>query len=147
MKTFLFISSILMSACASGISSVPNAETRKAEADAFSVSNVLQRSNELEGSMVRVEGFLLYGDDSIGLWTSQSDFLAVEQNLPPPNDERWKRCITIEVDTIKINRTLRRFDRRNVIISGRVQNLSDEDRSLWACSNTMIIAQSASLSS
>jgi hypothetical protein len=110
---------------------------------ALSVDAIIRGSDNLEGKIVTLNGFLRFGDDSHNIWSDQKTLSYVENSVFYSRDPIWSRCITLfEIDGFRTN--LLYLDRRYVTITGvlhRAVPVAD-DVNLGSCSSLGISPRS-----
>lgn len=110
------------------------------------VDDILKSARALEGTQVKVRGFLRFGDDTQNLWTSKDAYSAVSGHFVPPDSPLWNHCVSL-LDTKELRAALLRYDRLDVIVRGRVTRHRREngDIAFESCSDVGISVTSVTL--
>ena len=80
---------------------------------------VTQETRRLVGKEVLVEGYLNFGDDAHGLWTSRRIYIEARDGNADPDDVIWKNCINLNASGDLASR-LKALNGRTVLVSGVV---------------------------
>jgi hypothetical protein len=71
------------------------------------------------GKDITVQGYLRYGDDARGLWTSRQTYLKARNGDSGADDAIWSNCIALNADAQFVPR-LKAMNDRQVTLSGVV---------------------------
>lgn len=80
---------------------------------------VTHESRSLLGKEVFVEGYLDFGDDAHGLWTSRRIYVDARDGNAGPNDAIWTNCINLSANNDLAPR-LKALNGKTVLLSGIV---------------------------
>lgn len=80
---------------------------------------VTRGSSQFVGKKVTIRGYLRYGDDARGLWTSQHLYLQARDGDASPDHAIWANCIALNADN-QLARRLRALNGKRVLLAGVV---------------------------
>jgi hypothetical protein len=80
---------------------------------------VTHESRRLLGKEVLVEGYLDFGDDAHGLWTSRRVYIEARDGSAGPDDLIWRNCINLNASS-DLRSRLTALNGRTVLLSGLV---------------------------
>jgi hypothetical protein len=114
MKTSKRILAILLGVVVSSY-----AASQTPDRDALLPVTVVQGSSLYIGKEVSVEGYLRYGGDARGLWTSRRIYRQARDGEAGPEDAIWSNCVTLNADD-QVATHLRALDGKRVLLTGIV---------------------------
>jgi len=124
--SFCFAISLLVCACS----------LTRLSLESRGVDDVVRSSTTLEGTKVRVRGYLRFGDDSRNLWADRNAYDAVSSAYVSPSDPAWNRCVTL-YDIGAWRKDLLARNSTDVVIGGVIRRraMQEGDVSLSSCSD------------
>ncbi|MEA3030030.1 MAG: hypothetical protein QOG13_1355 [Sphingomonadales bacterium] len=102
-------------------------------------SAVVGNIDHLRGRRVRIDGYLILGQDTRALWDSRSDAETVASTLPASANDIWNHCITAYYQ-LSLGSRLEQLSGSDVSVEGTigVNRNEDDEVDLWSCNDVYV---------
>jgi len=115
------------------------ATPREPHYHALNPTEITQNIGQYRGKRVIIKGYLRYGDDARGLWTSQRAYLRARDGDAGRSSSIWNNCITLNAGAQIVAR-LRTINARRVALAGvvSVEHHQEDEIFSFSCNDVVL---------